>query len=39
MYKNLKGGINTPNDLAGKRIGRSRYQNTLGFRAKGVLIS
>jgi 4,5-dihydroxyphthalate decarboxylase len=37
MYKNLKSGINRPNDLAGKRIGLSSYQNTLGVRAKGDL--
>ncbi len=37
MYKNLKSGINSPKDLAGKRIGLSSYQNTLGVRAKGDL--
>ena len=37
MYKNLKSGINSPQDLAGKRIGLSSYQNTLGVRAKGDL--
>jgi 4,5-dihydroxyphthalate decarboxylase len=37
MYKNLKSGINHPKDLAGKRIGLSSYQNTLGVRAKGDL--
>jgi 4,5-dihydroxyphthalate decarboxylase len=37
MYKNLKSGINNPEDLAGKRIGLSSYQNTLGVRAKGDL--
>jgi 4,5-dihydroxyphthalate decarboxylase len=37
MYKNLKCGINGPADLAGKRIGLSSYQNTLGVRAKGDL--
>ncbi len=37
MYKNLKSGIDGPKDLAGKRIGISSYQNTLGVRAKGDL--
>ena len=37
MYKNLKSGINSAKDLAGKRIGISSYQNTLGVRAKGDL--
>jgi 4,5-dihydroxyphthalate decarboxylase len=37
MYKNQKSGINSPKDLAGKRIGLSSYQNTLGVRAKGDL--
>ena len=37
MYKNLKSGIDSPKDLAGKRIGLSSYQNTLGVRAKGDL--
>jgi 4,5-dihydroxyphthalate decarboxylase len=37
MYKNLKSGIASPKDLAGKRIGLSSYQNTLGVRAKGDL--
>jgi 4,5-dihydroxyphthalate decarboxylase len=37
MYKHLRSGINAPNDLAGKRIGLSSYQNTLGVRTKGDL--
>jgi 4,5-dihydroxyphthalate decarboxylase len=37
MYKNLNSGIDSPKDLAGKRIGLSSYQNTLGVRAKGDL--
>ena len=37
MYKNLSSGIASPKDLAGKRIGLSSYQNTLGVRAKGDL--
>jgi len=37
MYKNLNSGIASPKDLAGKRIGLSSYQNTLGVRAKGDL--
>ena len=37
MYRNLKSGIDKPADLAGKRIGLSSYQNTLGVRAKGDL--
>ena len=37
MYKNLNSGIAGPKDLAGKRIGLSSYQNTLGVRAKGDL--
>jgi 4,5-dihydroxyphthalate decarboxylase len=37
MYRNLKSGIDSPKDLAGKRIGISSYQNTLGVRAKGDL--
>lgn len=37
MYKNVNCGIQTPKDLAGKRIGLSAYQNTLGVRAKGDL--
>lgn len=37
MYKNLNCGIGSPADLAGKRIGLSGYQNTLGVRAKGDL--
>lgn len=35
MYKNLNGGIENPSDLAGKRVGLSSFQNTLGVRAKG----
>lgn len=37
MYKSLECGIDGPADLAGKRIGLSSYQNTLGVRAKGDL--
>lgn len=37
MYKNLNCGIDAPEDLVGKRIGLSAYQNTLGVRAKGDL--
>jgi 4,5-dihydroxyphthalate decarboxylase len=37
MYKNVNCGIESPQDLAGKRIGLSGYQNTLGVRAKGDL--
>ena len=37
MYKNVNCGIESPKDLAGKRIGLSGYQNTLGVRAKGDL--
>ncbi len=37
MYKNIHCGIDSPKDLAGKRIGLSGYQNTLGVRAKGDL--
>jgi 4,5-dihydroxyphthalate decarboxylase len=37
MYKNVNCAIQTPKDLAGKRIGLSAYQNTLGVRAKGDL--
>jgi len=37
MYRNLRSGIESPKDLAGKRIGLSSYQNTLGVRAKGDL--
>jgi 4,5-dihydroxyphthalate decarboxylase len=37
MYKNVHCGIDSPEDLVGKRIGLSGYQNTLGVRAKGDL--
>lgn len=37
MYKNVNCGIESPKDLAGKRIGLSAYQNTLGVCAKGDL--
>jgi len=37
MYKNIHCGIDSPTDLAGKKIGLSAYQNTLGVRAKGDL--
>ena len=37
MYKNVRCGIDSPSDLAGKKIGLSAYQNTLGVRAKGDL--
>ena len=37
MYKNIHFGIDSPADLAGKKIGLSAYQNTLGVRAKGDL--
>jgi len=37
MYKNVHCGIQSPRDLAGKKIGLSAYQNTLGVRAKGDL--
>lgn len=37
MYRNVKSGVESPKDLAGKRIGISSYQNTLGVRAKGDL--
>jgi 4,5-dihydroxyphthalate decarboxylase len=37
MYKNVRCGIESPADLAGKKIGLSAYQNTLGVRAKGDL--
>ena len=37
MYKNVHCGIESPADLAGKKIGLSGYQNTLGVRAKGDL--
>lgn len=37
MYKNIHFGIDSPASLAGKKIGLSAYQNTLGVRAKGDL--
>ena len=37
MYKNTRCGIDSPADLAGKKIGLSAYQNTLAVRAKGDL--
>ncbi len=37
MYRNVNCGIESVRDLAGKRIGLSGYQNTLGVRAKGDL--
>ena len=37
MYKNIHCRIESPADLAGKKIGLSAYQNTLGVRAKGDL--
>lgn len=37
MYKNIHCGIDSPADLAGKKVGLSAYQNTLGVRAKGDL--
>ena len=37
MYKNIHCDIDSPADLAGKKIGLSAYQNTLGVRAKGDL--
>lgn len=37
MYKNVHCGVESPRDLAGKRIGLSGYQNTLAVRAKGDL--
>jgi 4,5-dihydroxyphthalate decarboxylase len=37
MYKNVNCAIDSPQDLIGKRIGLSGYQNTLGVRAKGDL--
>lgn len=37
MYKNIHCGIDSPANLAGKKIGLSAYQNTLGVRAKGDL--
>ena len=37
MYRNMRSGIELPADLAGKKIGLSAYQNTLGVRAKGDL--
>ena len=37
MYKTIRCGIDSPADLAGKKIGLSAYQNTLAVRAKGDL--
>ncbi|MGE5220432.1 MAG: hypothetical protein ACM3SP_25795 [Chloroflexota bacterium] len=37
MYKNVHCGIDSAAALAGKKIGLSAYQNTLGVRAKGDL--
>lgn len=37
MYKNTGSGIASPQDLIGKKIGLSGYQNTLGVRARGDL--
>jgi 4,5-dihydroxyphthalate decarboxylase len=37
MYKNIHCRVDSPADLAGKKIGLSAYQNTLGVRAKGDL--
>jgi 4,5-dihydroxyphthalate decarboxylase len=37
MYKNVHCHIDSPMDLADKRIAQSGYQNTLGVRAKGDL--
>jgi 4,5-dihydroxyphthalate decarboxylase len=37
MYKNVHCRIDSPMDLADKRIALSGYQNTLGVRAKGDL--
>ena len=37
MYVNIKCRIDSPMDLADKRIALSGYQNTLGVRAKGDL--
>jgi 4,5-dihydroxyphthalate decarboxylase len=37
MYKNVHCGIDSPMDLANKKIALSGYQNTLGVRAKGDL--
>jgi 4,5-dihydroxyphthalate decarboxylase len=37
MYKNVHCRIDSPMDLANKRIALSGYQNTLGVRAKGDL--
>lgn len=37
MYKNRRCGIDSPQDLVGKKIGLSGYQNTLGVRARGDL--
>jgi len=37
MYRNLRSGIASPGDLAGKRVGLSTYQTTLSVLAKGDL--
>jgi 4,5-dihydroxyphthalate decarboxylase len=37
MYKNVNSRIDSPVDLANKKIALSGYQNTLGVRAKGDL--
>jgi 4,5-dihydroxyphthalate decarboxylase len=37
MYKNVNSRIDSPADLANKKIALSGYQNTLGVRAKGDL--
>jgi 4,5-dihydroxyphthalate decarboxylase len=37
MYKNVNCRIDSPSDLANKRIALSGYQNTLGVRQKATL--
>jgi 4,5-dihydroxyphthalate decarboxylase len=37
MYKHLGSGIDSPSDLAGKRVGLNTYQTTLSVLAKGDL--